>query len=80
MTPEQALAEARKLYIDEKPVGWRALSMGGIRVANRVSWYEQQVKRAYPFETLEDAERMFYGDLKTVLAYVNEGLDPQSYG
>ena len=76
MTPEQALAEARQLYETEKPIGWRAFSMGGIRVANRVPWYSQQIRRAYPYEEFEDAERMFYGDLKTVLAYVNEGLDP----
>jgi hypothetical protein len=50
--------------------------MGGIRVANRVSWYEQQVKRAYPYAYWEDAERMFFGDLSTVLAFVNAGKDP----
>ena len=42
--------------------------MGSIRIANRVSWYEQQVERAYPKSYWEDAERMFFGDLKTVLA------------
>ena len=76
MTPEQTYAEARQLYQDQKPVGWRAFSMGGIRVANRVPWYSQQIRRAYPFEEFETAERMFYGDLKSVLAFVNAGLDP----
>ena len=80
MTPEQALAEARQLYEDEKPIGWRAFSMGGIKVANRVRWYAQQIRRAYPYAEFEDAERMFFGDLKTVLAYVNEGLDPNLTG
>jgi hypothetical protein len=76
VTPEQDLAEAKALYETEKPVGWRAFSMGGIKVANRVPWYSQQIRRAYPFEEFETAERMFYGDLKTVLAYVNAGHDP----
>lgn len=80
MTPEQALAEARQLYEDEKPIGWRAFSMGGVKVSNRVSWFEQQVKRAYPHAYWEDAERMFFGDLKTVLGYVNQGLDPNLTG
>ena len=80
MTPEQAYQEAKQLYLDEKPVGWRAFSMGGIKVANRVPWYQQQIRRAYPFEEFETAERMFYGDLKTVLAYVNQVLDPNLTG
>ena len=80
MTPEQALAEERQLYEDEKPIGWHAFSMGGIKVANRVRWYAQQIRRAYPYAEFEDAERMFFGDLKTVLAYVNEGLDPNLTG
>ena len=75
MTPEQALAEARHLYETRKPVGWRTFSMGGIKVANRVPWYQQQVRRAYPFLDWEEAERAFYGDLSTVLAYVNAGQD-----
>ena len=80
MTPEQAYAEAKQLYEVERPTGWRAFSMGGVKVANRVGWYEQQVKRAYPYDYFQDAERKFYGDLKTVLAYVNEGLDPNLVG
>ena len=80
MTPEQALAEAQQLYEEQRPIGWRTFSMGGIKVANRVGWYEKQVKRAYPWEYFEDAERMFYGDLKTVLDYVNAGLDPNLVG
>ena len=80
MTPEQALAEAQLLYTKERPVGWRSFSMGGIKVENRVRWYEQKVKRAYPYEYFADAERMFYGDLKTVLDYVNAGLDPNLVG
>jgi hypothetical protein len=79
-TPEQALAEARYLYETRKPVGWRAFSMGGIKVANRVLWYERQVRRAYPFLDWEEAERCFYGDLSTVLAYVNAGKDPNLVG
>lgn len=80
MTPEQALAEAKHLYETRKPVGWRAYSMGGIKVANRVRWYETQVKRAYPYMSWEDAERAFFGDLTTVLAYVNAGKDPNLVG
>ena len=80
MTPEQALAEAKLLYERERPTGWRTFSMGGIKVANRVPWYEQQIKRAYPFDYCDDAERRYYGDLKTVLAYVNAGLDPNLVG
>jgi hypothetical protein len=79
-TPEQALAEARHLYETRKPIGWRAFSMGGIKVANRVPWYERQVRRAYPFLEWEEAERCFYGDLGTVLAYVNAGKDPNLVG
>ena len=80
MTPEQALAEAKLLYETERPVGWRTFSMGGIKVANRVPWYESQIKRAYPYDYFDDAERQFYGDLKTVLEYVNAGLDPSLVG
>ena len=79
-TPEQALAEARHLYEQRKPVGWRAFSMGGIKVANRVRWYEMQVKRAYPYMDWEEAERAFFGDLSTVLAYVNAGQDVNLVG
>ena len=75
MTPEQALAEAEALYVRERPTGWRTFTLRPINVANRVPWYERHVKRAYPYEYWEDAERMFYGDLMTVLAYVNGGLD-----
>ncbi len=74
-TPEQALAEARRLYEERKPIGWRTFHLGGIKVANRVRWYEMQVKRAYPFMDWEEAERAFFGDLSTVLAYVNAGQD-----
>jgi hypothetical protein len=80
MTPDAALAEARHLYESRKPVGWRVFSMGGVKVANRVRWYEMQVKRAYPFLDWDEAERSFYGDLTTVLAYVNAGLDPNLVG
>ncbi len=80
MTPEQALAEARLLYEERKPTGWRVFSMGGVKVANRVSWYQQQVRRAYPYMEWEEAERAFYGDLSTVLAYVNAGHDPNLVG
>ena len=79
-TPEQALAEARHLYETRKPTGWRAFSLGGIKVANRVPWYEMQVRRAYPYSDWEEAERCFYGDLSTVLAYVNAGKDPNLVG
>ena len=68
------------LYERERPTGWRSFSMGGIKVANRVPWYERQVRHAYPFEYFEVAERNFYDDLKTVLAYVNAGLDPNLVG
>lgn len=54
--------------------------MGGVKVGNRVKWYQTQVNKAYPFEYWEDAERMFYGDLKTVLGYVNAELDPNLVG
>ena len=54
--------------------------MGGIKVANRIPWYQQQVRRAYPFLDWEEAERAFFGDLTTVLAYVNAGLDPNLTG
>lgn len=80
MTPGEALAEAKQLYIEQRPIGWRTFSMGGIKVANRVRWYEQQVKRAYRYDYFEDAERKFYGDLMTVLDYVNAGLDPNLCG
>ena len=76
MTPAEALAEARHLYEQRRPTGWRTFSLGGIRVANRVRWYEMQVKKAYPYMSWEEAERAFFGDLSTVLAYVNAGLDP----
>jgi hypothetical protein len=79
-TPEQALAEARRLYEERKPVGWRTFHLGGIKVANRVRWYEMQVKRAYPFMDWEEAERSFFGDLSTVLAYVNAGQDVNLVG
>jgi hypothetical protein len=79
-TPEQALAEAKRLYEERKPVGWRDFSMGGIKVANRVPWYERQVRRAYPYSDWEEAERAFLGDLSTVLAYVNAGKDPNLTG
>ena len=80
MTPEQALAEAKLLYERERPTGWRTFSMGGIKVINRVPWYESQIKRAYPFDYFDDAERRYYGDLKTVLDYVNAGLDVNLVG
>ena len=82
MTPEQALAEARHLYETRKPIGWRAFSMGGVKVRDngRARWYEQQVRRAYPFLDWEEAERAFFGDLTTVLAYVNAGHDPNLVG
>ena len=54
--------------------------MGGVKVENRVGWYESQIKKAYPHDYFEDAERRFYGDLKTVLAYVNAGKDPNLVG
>ena len=79
-TPEQALAEARRLYEERKPVGWRTFSMGGIKVANRVPWYQMQVRRAYPYMDWEEAERAFFGDLSTVLAYVNAGQDVNLVG
>ena len=79
-TPEQALAEARHLYESRKPIGWRVFHLGGIKVANRVHWYEMQVKRAYPFLDWDEAERAFFGDLTTVLAYVNAGKDPNLVG
>ena len=79
-TPAQALAEARHLYETRKQTGWRAFHLGGIKVANRVPWYEQQVRRAYPFMDWEEAERAFFGDLSTVLAYVNAGQDVNLVG
>jgi len=80
MTPEQALAEARHLYETRKPTGWRAFHLGGIKVANRIPWYEMQVRRSYPYMDWEEAERAFFGDLSTVLAYVNAGKDPNLVG
>jgi hypothetical protein len=80
VTPEQALAEARHLYEQRRPTGWRTFSLGGIRVANRVRWYEMQVKKAYPYADWEEAERAFFGDLSTVLAYVNAGQDVNLVG
>ena len=79
-SPEQALAEARHLYETRKPTGWRSFSLGGIKVANRVPWYQQQVRRAYPFLDWEEAERAFFGDLSTVLAFVGAGHDPNLVG
>ena len=81
MTPELAYAEAKQLYEKEKPIGWRAFSMGSIRVSERAQWYANQIRKAYPYEEyFEDAERMFYGDLLTVLAYVNANKDPNLCG
>ena len=80
MTPEQALAEAKHLYELRKPIGWRVFHLGGIKVANRVRWYEMQVKRAYPYMDWEEAERAFFGDLTTVLAYVNAAKDTNLVG
>ena len=82
LTPEQALAEARHLYETRKPTGWRTFSMGGVRARDngRARWYEAQVRRAYPYMDWEEAERAFYGDLSTVLAYVNAGHDPNLVG
>jgi hypothetical protein len=80
VTPEQALAEAKNLYESRKPVGWRVFSLGGVKVANRTSWYQRQVRRAYPFLDWEEAERSFFGDLTTVLAFVNAGQDPNLVG
>ena len=79
-TPAQALAEARHLYETRKPTGWRTFHLGGIKVANRIPWYEMQVRRAYPFLDWDDAERAFFGDLTTVLAYVNAGQDVNLVG
>jgi hypothetical protein len=79
-TPAQALAEARHLYETRKPTGWRTFHLGGIKVANRVPWYEMQIRRAYPFLDWDDAERAFFGDLTTVLAYVNAGQDVNLVG
>jgi len=45
-----------------------------------VPWYEMQVRRAYPYSDWEEAERCFFGDLSTVLAYVNAGKDPNLVG
>ena len=80
MTPHEAFLAARWLYIKERPIGWRAFSMGGVKVENRVGWYESQIKKAYPHDYFEDAERKFFGDLQTVLAYVNAGKDPNLVG
>ena len=80
VTPEQAYQEAKSLYESEKPIGWRAFSMGSIRVGERPRWYCNQIKKAYPHTYWEDAERMFFGDLQTVLAYVNAGKDPNLVG
>ena len=80
MTPELAYAEARHLYESEKPIGWRAFSMGSIRVGERPKWYCNQIRKAYPFDDFETAERQFFGDLQTVLAYVNAGKDPNLVG
>jgi hypothetical protein len=79
-SPERALAEAQHLYETRKPTGWRTFSMGGIKVANRIRWYEMQVRRAYPFLGWDEAERAFFGDLTTVLGYVNGGHDPNLVG
>ena len=68
------------MYEQRRPTGWRDFSLGGIKVANRVRWYEMQVKRAYPFMGWEEAERAFFGDLSTVLAYVNAGQDVNLVG
>jgi len=77
---EQALGEARRLYEERKPVGWRVFTLQGIRVAERVSWYERQVQRAYPKLPWWEAERALYGDMATVMAYVNAGHDPNLTG
>ena len=80
MTPAQALDEAQHLYETRRPTGWRTFTLQGIRVADRVGWYERQVRRAYPHLDWEEAERCFYGDLSTVLSYVNGGHDPNLTG
>ncbi len=80
LTAEQALAEARHLYESHKPTGWRVFHLGGIKVANRAAWYERQVRRAYPYMEWEEAERAYFGDLSTVLAYVNAGQDVNLVG
>ena len=80
LTPEQALEAAKQLYEEQKPVGWRTFSMGGIKVANRVKWYESQICYAYRNRPFHEAEKLFFGDLKTVLNYVNEGQDPNLVG
>lgn len=80
MTPELAYAEAKQLYEKQKPIGWRAFSMGSIRVSQRSQWYCNQIRMAYPFDDFETAERQFYGDLLTVLAYVNANKDPNLCG
>jgi hypothetical protein len=72
---EQALAEARRLYEERKPVGWRVFTLQGIRVAERAAWFERQVQRAYPKLPWWEAERALYGDMATVMAYVNAGHD-----
>ena len=77
LAPEQALAEARRLYEERKPVGWRAFDLSTVKVADRGAWYAKQVKRAYPMaDSWEEAERAFFGDLSTVLAFTNAGMDP----
>ena len=80
ITPEQALAEARHLYETRKPIGWRVYHLGGVKADGRARWYQQQVRRAYPYMDWEEAERCFYGDLSTVLAFVNAGRDPNLVG
>ncbi len=81
MTPELALAEAEALYVRERPTGWRTFNLQSIRVNERVGWYANQIRKAYPYEDyFEDAERMFFGDLQTVLAYVNANRDPNLTG
>jgi len=77
---EEALQAAKDLYIDQKPAGWRAFHMGGIKVANRASWYAQQVRWAHPNLPFYEAEKRFFGDLITVINYVNAGKDPNLVG
>lgn len=81
ITPQQALAEARHLYETRKPIGWRAFDLSTVKVADRVDWYKRQVRRAYPGLDWEEAERCFYGDLSTVLSFVNSPAgDPNLTG
>ena len=79
-TPEQALAEARHLYETRTPIVRRAFDLSTVRAGERASWYERQVRRSYPYMGWEEAERCFYGDLATVLAYVNAGYDENLVG